>query len=100
MKLYHNDHIQAVQAFTVTHNDKKGLSKLMTKGHLGGPQFVGLLADFQMFGSVLSEEIIYQWTACQIKVGCFTYLSMENLCSSFYNLLDVWKFVFFVLLFI
>ena len=37
MKLYHNDHIQAVQNCTFTHGDRDGLAKLMTKGHLGGP---------------------------------------------------------------
>ena len=67
-KLYHNDHIQMVQRFTITHNDTEGLYRLMTKGHLGGSQFVGLIADFQMFGSVLSEEIVFQWTSCQAEV--------------------------------
>ena len=68
VKLYHNDHVQIVQSFEVMHNDKEGLSKLLTKGHLGGSQFVGMLTDFQMFGRVLSEDIIYKWTSCQIQV--------------------------------
>ena len=68
MKLYHNDHIQAVQNFTITHGDKEGISKLMTKGHLGGPKFVGFLADFEIFGTALSEEILFGWTSCQIQV--------------------------------
>ena len=40
MKLYHNDHLQAVQNFTIVHGDKVGLRRLMTKGHLGGQKFV------------------------------------------------------------
>ena len=68
MKLFHNDHIQVVQNFTITHGDKKGLSKLMHKGHLGGPKFVGYITDLQIFGRTLSPEEIYQWTTCQIEV--------------------------------
>ena len=68
VKLYHNDHIQVVQNFEVKHNDTEGLSKLLTKGHLGGSQFVGILTDFQMFGGTLTEETIYGWTSCQTKV--------------------------------
>ena len=49
MKLFHNNRIQAVQNFTITHGDKDGLGRLMTKGHLGGPKFVGYFADFQIF---------------------------------------------------
>ena len=74
MKLYHNDHVQAVQNFTVTHNDHAGLAKLMTKGHLGGAKFVGYIADFQIFGSSLPENEILQWTSCQSEVknpSCF-----------------------------
>ena len=40
----------------------------MTRGQLGGSQFVGLLADFQVFDSVLSEDTIFQWTSCQTQV--------------------------------
>ena len=69
MKLYHNNHIQAIQDFTMTHADKKGFSKLMTKGHLGGPKFVGYLTDFQIFGSALSKETILEWTSCRSKVS-------------------------------
>ena len=69
MKLYHNDRLQVVQNFTITHGDKEGLSKLMTKGHLGGKKFVGFIADFQIFGTALSEEAILQWTSCQIQVS-------------------------------
>jgi hypothetical protein len=69
MKLYHNDHIQAVQNFTIKHGDKDGLSKLMTKGHLGGPKFVGFLTDFQIFGTALPDEEIFKWTSCQIEVN-------------------------------
>ena len=68
MKMYHNDHLQVVQNFTVTHQDKEGLSKLMTRGHLGGSKFVGYIADFQVFGSALSENEILQWTTCQKQV--------------------------------
>ena len=68
MKLYHNDHIQALQKFTATHGDKQGLSKLMTKGHLGGQKFVGYLTDFHIFGEALSDETILKWTTCQLEV--------------------------------
>ena len=72
MKFYHNDHIQAIQNFTITHGDKDGLARLMTKGHLGGPKFVGYLADFQMFGKSLAEDKIYEWTSCQTQVSFLT----------------------------
>ena len=77
IKLFHNDHIQVVQNFEVKHNDKEGLSKLMTRGHLGGAEFVGILTDFQIFGKVLSVETIYKWTSCKIQVGyCLHMLSV------------------------
>ena len=69
MKLYHNDHLQVVQNFTITHTDQEGLAKLMTRGHLGGPKFLGIIADFQVFGTALSEDSILQWTSCQIQVS-------------------------------
>ena len=68
LKLYHNDHIQAVQNFTLTHNDTEGISRGMKRGHLGGPKFVGFIADVQIFGTALTEREVYQWTTCQIKV--------------------------------
>ena len=68
MKFYHNDHLQAEQNFTMTNGNKLGISKLLGKGHLGGKKFVGFITDFQMFGSALSEEDIFGWTACQIQV--------------------------------
>ena len=68
IKLYHNDHIQAVQNLTLELNDEDGMSKIMTNVHIGGPKFVGFVADFQIFGSELSEEIIFGWTSCQIEV--------------------------------
>jgi hypothetical protein len=68
MKLYHNDHLQAVQNFTINHGDEKGLRRLMTKGHLGGQQFVGFLCDFQIFGTALSEDNIFEWTSCNDQV--------------------------------
>ena len=74
VKLYHNDHVQVVQNFEVKHDDMNGLSKLMTKGHLGGSQFVGILADFQMFGKVLPEDFILKWTSCLIQVSIGTFL--------------------------
>ena len=69
MKLYHNDHIQAKQNFSMTHGGKKGIAKLMSRGHLGGPKFVGFLTDFQIFGSALSDETLSGWTSCKIQVG-------------------------------
>ena len=71
LRFYHNDHIQTMQNFTITHEDEVGLSKLMTKGHLGGPMFVGYIADFQIFGSALSEDIIFEWTSCKTRVNIF-----------------------------
>ena len=68
MKLYHNDHIQARQNFSMTHGKDEGIGKLMTMGHLGGPKFVGFLSDFQIFGSALSDEDLSGWTTCSIKV--------------------------------
>ena len=68
MKMYHNDHLQVVQNFTVVHQDQEGLSKLMTRGHLGGQKFVGYIADFQVFGSALPENEILSWTSCQTQV--------------------------------
>ena len=72
MKFYHNDHIQAIQNFTITHGDKGGLARLMSKGQLGGPKFVGFLADFQMFGKSLAEDKIYEWTSCKTQVNFLT----------------------------
>ena len=69
MKLYHNDHIQAEQHFTITHDDDKGIRELMTKGHLGGPKFVGFIADFQVFGTALPGESIFVWTSCKMQVN-------------------------------
>ena len=68
MKLYHNDRLQAVQNFTIMHDDKDGISKLMTRGHLGGNKFVGHIADFQIFGTALTQESVFEWTSCQIQV--------------------------------
>jgi hypothetical protein len=71
MKLFHNNIIQAEQDFTMTHGDKEGIAKLMTKGHLGGPKFVGFLTDFQIFGTALTDESILGWTSCNIQVFLF-----------------------------
>ena len=85
MKLFHNDHIQVVQNFTIAHGDQQGLSELMTTGHLGGPKFVGYLADFQMFGTALPDETIFQWTSCQIEV-----INMLNIFLFFVHLTGKW----------
>jgi hypothetical protein len=69
MKLFHNDHLQGVQNFTIMHGDQDGISKLMTRGHLGGKKFVGFIADFQIFGTALTEESVFKWTSCQIQVA-------------------------------
>ena len=47
MKMYHNNHLQVVQNFTVTHQDQDGLSKLMTRGHLGGQNLLDILQTFR-----------------------------------------------------
>ena len=69
MKLYHNDHIQAVQNFTKWLGEKESIQTLMSVGHLGGQRFVGFLSDFQIFGSPLPEAIILEWTTCQNQVS-------------------------------
>ena len=90
MKLYHNDHLQVVQNFTITHNDKDGLAKLMPNGQLGGQKFSGYIADFQLFGSPLSEESIYEWTSCQDQVKrLFVFLNTLH-----YFVLEKWRLVF------
>ena len=76
MKLFHNDHIQAVQNFTITHGDRHGLSKLMTNGHLGGSLFVGYLTDFQVFGTALPDEEILRWISCDIQVLVYILLTL------------------------
>ena len=68
MKVFHNNRIQSNQDFTMTHKDKKGIAKLMTRGHLGGPKFVGFLTDFQIFGTALTEESLLGWTVCKKQV--------------------------------
>ena len=68
MKVFHNNRIQAEQDFTMTHGDKKGITKLMTTGHLGRPKFVGFLTDFQIFGTALTEETLLGWTVCKEQV--------------------------------
>ena len=68
MKFYHNNRIQAEQDFTMTHGDKKGIAKLMTKAHLGGAKFVGFLTDLQIFGSAIPDDAILGWTSCQSQV--------------------------------
>ena len=78
IKLYHNDHIQAVQHFTITHNDKEGLSKLMKQGNLGGPKFVGLVTDFQIFGTALPEALIFEWTSCNMLVSQVSSLILQS----------------------
>ena len=68
IKLYHNDHIQLIQHFTITHDDKEGVLNLMRQGHLAGPKFVGFITDFQIFGKSLLDDEIYEWAMCDIKV--------------------------------
>ena len=86
MKLYHNDHLQVVQNFTVAHQDQEGLSRLMTRGHLGGQRFVGYIADFQVFGSALPEDKILQWTTCNSKVCEIKCNIFARLCLSVFPL--------------
>ena len=68
MKLYHNDHIQAVQNFTSWLPEKTSMLKMASMGHLGGQRFVGFISDVQIFGSALSEDTIVEWTSCKNKV--------------------------------
>ena len=69
MKLYHNDHIQAVQNFTKWLGEKESIETLVSVGHLGGQRFVGFLSDFQIFGSPLPDDTILGWTACKYQVS-------------------------------
>ena len=80
MKIFHNNLIQSEQDFTMTHKDKKGIAKLMTRGHLGGPKFVGFLTDFQMFGTALTEESLLGWTVCKNQVN---YEKILRRCGSY-----------------
>ena len=66
MKLYHNDHIQAVQNFTIWL--KKPISKLTSMGHIAGQRFIGFVSDFQIFGRSLPEDVILRWTSCETQV--------------------------------
>ena len=73
MKFYHNKNIQAIQNFTIAHQDTGGIRKLMTKGHLGGNKFLGSLTDFHIFGAALSEESVLEWISCKYKESCFSF---------------------------
>ena len=70
VKLYHNDHIQAEQHFTIKSSGNKSMFKLLTKGHVGGQKFVGYISDLQVFGTVVADDVLFDWTSCQLQVGC------------------------------
>ena len=91
VKLYHNDHIQAKLDFKFEETDNQEIFKFMTKGHLGGPKFVGLIADFQIFGTVLPEEAVLAWTGCQTRVRSGENQNVSYLCIHF---TDIWRLVF------
>ena len=68
MKLFHNNKIQLLQDFNMTHPTKKHSGKLLTRGHLGGPKFSGYFTDVQVFGIALEEENLLGWTKCASQV--------------------------------
>ena len=63
--VYHNGNRQGVQNFSWNKTEAK--MALMNSGIIGGAKFIGILADLQVFGSVLSDKELSDWTLCQIK---------------------------------
>ena len=64
--VFHNGHIQAVQAFPDTEEVKtENNFKILTSGHLGGEKFVGIVADFEVFGRPMPDQEMLEWTLCQ-----------------------------------
>ena len=63
--VYHNGNRQGVQNFSWNKTEAK--MALMNSGVIGGAKFIGILADLQVFGSVLSDKELSDWTLCQIK---------------------------------
>ena len=72
-KVIHNGHIQAIQTFEKLEDETEDKSRFMTLGHLGGENFVGLLLDFEVFGSPLPDKNLLQWTLCENQVQDKTY---------------------------
>ena len=57
--IFHNGKKQGVLSFKSTKN-----LPLLNYGILGGTKFKGIIADFNMFGHLLSEEKLSVWTLC------------------------------------
>ena len=83
--VFHNGHIQAVQLFEEPEDDTDPHSKFMTTGHLGGAKFIGIIFDFEMFGTPLPEQSLIEWTLCKSKVMfigySFFFLMINNISN-------------------
>ena len=65
--VFHNGHIQAIQNFKELTDDTEDDLKFMNLGHLGGAKFVGIINEFEAFGSPLPDKELFEWTLCQTK---------------------------------
>ena len=90
VKLYHNNHIQAEQHFTIENSGEKGMFRLLTRGHVGGQKFVGYITDLQVFESVVADDVLFDWTSCTVQVDCIE--TTFNL--SLYINAEQWGFIF------
>jgi hypothetical protein len=68
VKLYHDGHIQADVDLSIEQESNNKLFKFLEKGQIGGQKFVGFITDLNMFGTVLPEAELMEWTSCKIKV--------------------------------
>ena len=84
-KVIHNGHIQAIQTFEKLEDETEDKSRFMTLGHLGGENFVGLLLDFEVFGSPLPDKNLLQWTLCDKRVQDKTYVVVKTKFTSIYR---------------
>ena len=66
--VFHNVHIQAVQLFDKLELQTEDKIKVLTSGHLLGPEFVGTVTDVEVFGRPLPEQELLKWTLCQNQV--------------------------------
>ena len=72
--VYHNGNQQGAQNFTWPNHQVK--LPMLNSGVIGGPKFVGKLADVQVFGRLLSIKELSEWTLCNIK-GIFHLFKIE-----------------------
>ena len=82
--VYHNGNQQGAQNFTWPNQQIK--LPILNSGIIGGPKFVGKLADVQVFGRLLSKDELSDWTSCTIK-GIFIFLKLKLLTNKLITLL-------------